>query len=53
MHAMHVAQVATLLGMSIDELIDDAYNNELDDYAITDHNDFNRMIDTIYTHFVN
>jgi len=50
MHHLHVAQIASMYCMSIDELIDDAYNNEFDDFEIYDHNDFNRMIDTIYQH---
>ena len=50
MHHLHVAQIASMYHMSIDELIDDAYNNEFDDFEIYDHNDFNRMIDTIYQH---
>lgn len=52
MHHIHVAQIATMFHMSIDELMRDAYDNEFDDYAIYDHNDFNRMIDVIYQHYV-
>lgn len=53
MHPFHVAYVASFFGMTIDELMHDAYNNEFDDFAITDHNDFNRMIDYVNEHFIN
>ena len=53
MHHTHVAQIATMFHMTINELIYNAYANEFDDFAIIDHNDFNQMIDHIYTHFIN
>lgn len=53
MHHLHVAQIASMFHMTIDELMHNAYDNEFDDFAIIDHNDFNRMIDHIYTHFIN
>lgn len=52
-HHLHFACVASLFHMTFDEIIRDAYDNEFDDFAIIDHNDFCKMIDHIYTHFVN
>ena len=47
-----VANVASFFNMQIDELIDDAYNNEFDDFAIISINDFNDFVDHVYNHFV-
>lgn len=47
-----VANVASFFDMKIDELIDYAYNNEFDDFAIISVNDFNDFVDHVYTHFV-
>lgn len=47
-----VACVASFLDYRIDELINDAYNNEFDDFAIMSINDFNDFIDHVYTHFI-
>lgn len=50
MHHLHVAIIATTFHMTIDELIDDAYANEFDDYEIYTCDDFNRMIENIFSH---
>lgn len=47
-----VACVASFFDMQIDELIDDCYNNEFDDFAFYSSNDFNDFIDHVYTHFI-
>lgn len=47
-----VACVASLFNMTIDELIDDAYNNEFDDFIIESVNDFNDFIDHCFIHYV-
>lgn len=49
-HHLHVAIIASMFHMTIDELIEYAFNNEFDDFEIYNANDFVRMIDTIYSH---
>ena len=48
----NVARVASFLNMKIDELIDDAYNNEFDDFEFHSHNDFIDFVDHVITNYI-